>query len=257
MRQLSHSTIVHPQPVGVMAVTDWSGVMAVMMTTQAGNRSAPTSTGAPWTLRAAIGRSRPTSLVAAVIAATVAVVCTFDGRVPLTTGVVLAALLPAVLVDLIDRRLPNRLIGAAGLAGVTTLAVEVLVTDLPLDPTDPMLGALAMAGPLSMTHLARPAAMGFGDVKLALVAGAALGLVDPILGLAGLAIGSAATALVGGTLRRRTVAFGPGLLGGAILSVLLTVSPLDPLDHDRRSIAVPTVATSPKPHVPPADGGRP
>ena len=123
---------------------------------------------------------------------------------------VLVALLPAALVDLIDRRLPNRLVGAAGIVGLATLAAELLVTDLRVAPADLLLGALGMAGPLLVTHLVRPAAMGFGDVKLAVVAGAAVGLVDPVLGLGALAVGSAAASLAGLARRRRTVAFGPG-----------------------------------------------
>jgi leader peptidase (prepilin peptidase)/N-methyltransferase len=224
------------------------------------NRSASTSPSAQWTLDATIRRSAPSSLLAAVVAAIIALSCTIDERVPLTTGVVLAALLPAVLVDLIDRRLPNRLVGAAGLVGVTTLAAEVLVTDLQVAPTDLLLGAAGMAGPLLVTHLVRPAAMGFGDVKLAVVAGAALGLVDPVLGLAALAIGSAAAALVGLTLCRRTVAFGPGLVGGAIVSIVLVVSPLDPLGLDERdhgAVATPIVVTPPRHHLPHSEGEQP
>ena len=217
------------------------------MTMQTSSRSTPTSADAQWTLNAAIRRSRSASLVAAVVAAVVALLSTFDDRVPLATGVALVALLPAALVDLIDRRLPNRLVGAAGAVGLTTLAAEVLVTDLRVAPADLLLGALGMAGPLLLAHVVRPAAMGFGDVKTAVVAGAAVGLVDPILGLGALALGSAAAALVGLALRRRTVAFGPGLLGGAIVSVLLVVSPLDPLhgrsDEDHLVTARPMVVT--------------
>ena len=228
-----------------------------MATVHTSNRSASTSPDARWTLDAAIGRSAPASLIAAAAAAIIAVASTFDDRIPLTTGIVIAALLPAALVDLIDQRLPNRLVGAAGLAGIATLAAELFVTDLQVAPTDVLFGAVGMAGPLFVTHLVRPAAMGFGDVKLAVVLGAALGLVDSVLGLAALAIGSACAALVGLTLRRRTVAFGPGLLGGAILSVLLVASPLDPLDLDCRAIARPTTVTPPNQDIPHSEGAQP
>jgi len=242
-----------------MAVSNWPGVMAVMMTIQAGNRSAPTSTGAQWSLTAVIRRSSSAARGAAVVAATVALLSTLDGRVPFATGVVLVALLPAALVDLIDRRLPNRLVGAAAIAGLATSAVQFLLTDLRVAPAAPLLGALGMAGPLLVTHLVRPAAMGFGDVKLAVVAGAAVGIVDPVLGLTALAVGSAATSLAGLTQRRRTVAFGPGLLGGAIFSVLLVVSPLDPLGTDhvtqRHAGAVSTVVTPPD--TPRPEGDQP
>ena len=221
------------------------------------NRSASTSPGAQWTLSSAVDCSAPSSLLAAVVAAIIAVASTIDDRIPLTTGIVIAALLPAALVDLIDRRLPNRLVGAAALAGIATLVAELLVTDLQVALTDVLLGAAGLAGPLLVTHLVRPAAMGFGDVKLAVVLGAALGLVDPVLGLAALTIGSACAALVGMTLRRRTVAFGPGLLGGAILSVLLVISPLDPLDLDGRAVAVPMIVTPPNQDIPHPEGDQP
>ena len=215
------------------------------MTMHTSSRSASASVGAPWTVRATIERSTPTTLLGALVVAIIALTCTLDARVPLTTGVVLVALLPAMLVDLIERRLPNRLVAAAALVGVTTLVAEVVVSDLSVAPADLLLGALGMAGPLLLAHVVSPAAMGFGDVKVGVVTGSAVGLVDPILGLAALAIGSAATALVGVMRRRRTLAFGPGLLGGAIIAVVLVASPLGPLDHDDVRVVGPTSVTSP------------
>ena len=46
------------------------------MTTQTSSRSTPTSADAQWTLHAVIRRSSPASLVAAVVAATVALLST-------------------------------------------------------------------------------------------------------------------------------------------------------------------------------------
>ncbi len=225
--------------VGLTFPSNLLGVLAVVMTMHTSNRSASASPPAPWTLRSAIGRSSRPARVEALLAAVVALACTLDGRIPLSTGVVLVALLPAVLVDVIDRRLPNRLVAGAALAGVASLIAEIVLTDIRVGAADMPAGALGMAGPLFVTHLVRPAAMGFGDVKVAVVAGAALGLVDPVAGLAALAIGSAVTALVGLVRHHRTVAFGPGLLGGAILSIVLVASPLDPLGHDDRPVDVP------------------
>jgi leader peptidase (prepilin peptidase)/N-methyltransferase len=202
------------------------------------SRSAPTSSAAQWSPRSAIASSAPSSRIAAVVAAVVALTSTLDVRVPLATGVVMTALVPAILVDVIERRLPNRLVAGAALVGVATLTGEVFVTEIPVDPVDLLVGALAMAGPLLLTHLARPAALGFGDVKVAVVIGAALGLVAPVVGLAALTIGSAGTAVVGMIRRRHTVAFGPGLLGGAVIAVALVASPLAPLDRGRASVAI-------------------
>ena len=158
------------------------------------------------------------------LAGVLALVTTADPRVPSASGAALAAMVPAVLVDLLERRLPNRLVATAGLVGLGVLFVEIVGTRSPVVPGDAVVGAFTMSGPLLVAHLVAPASMGLGDVKAALVLGAALGLVDPMLGLLALATGSAGTAIVGVVVRRREVAFGPGLLGGALLVVVLVAS---------------------------------
>ncbi|MGA9277174.1 prepilin peptidase [Ilumatobacter sp.] len=168
--------------------------------------------------------SRPVWRAGAAFVGLVALLCSLDDRVPLASGVALAALLPAVLVDLIAGRLPNRLVGSAALLGAVTLTVEFVLSGHRSALSGAAVGALAMSGPLFIAHLVAPAAMGFGDVKAALVAGAALGLVDPILGLAALAIGSAGTAVVGVVTRRRTLVFGPGLICGAVIALVAAVT---------------------------------
>jgi leader peptidase (prepilin peptidase)/N-methyltransferase len=205
--------------------------MAVM-SMHASSCSTASSPVAPWTVRSAFDRSAPSARIGALIAGALVLVGVLADSVPVTTGVVLVALLPAVLVDVIERRLPNRLVGGAALVGVATATAEVLVGDLAVAPVDVLLGVSAMAGPLLLVHLIRPAAMGFGDVKVAIVAGAALGLVSAEAALLALAIGSALASTVGLVRRRRTVAFGPGLLAGAVLAVVFVASPLDPLAVD-------------------------
>lgn len=188
--------------------------------------STPTAQIAPvrrWTVRDAVGESRPPARTIALLAAAIALLCTVDARVPIACGVTIAFLVPAVLVDLIERRLPNRLVAMAAGAGVAALTIELLAGARHLSVGDGLVGALSMAGPLLVAHLVAPESMGFGDVKTALVLGAALGLVDPILGLGALAIGSAGTAMVGIVIRRRNVAFGPGLFGGAVVVLVLVV----------------------------------
>ena len=73
-----------------------------------------------------------------------------------------------------------------------------------------------MAGPLLVLHLVSPAAMGWGDVKLAGVLGAALGVVDVRLGIAALAMASGATLAIALVARRSTLPFAPGLVAGAV-----------------------------------------
>lgn len=203
--------------------------MQTMHTSSRSVTSSPASSRR-WTIRTAIGQSGRGARGAAAVAAALALGSTLDSGIPATTGIVLACLLPAVLVDVIDRRLPDRLVTGAASIGVAALIVEVLLADLAIAPEDLALGAAALAGPPLVIHLIAPGAMGFGDVKVALVAGAALGLTDPVLGLGALAIGSAGAAVVGLARGRRTVAFGPGLVGGAIVALILLASPLDPFE---------------------------
>jgi leader peptidase (prepilin peptidase)/N-methyltransferase len=62
--------------------------------------------------------------------------------------------------------------------------------------------------------------MGFGDVKLAVVLGAAIGVLDWNLAIPALALAAGSTATVGVLTRARHVAFGPGLVGGALVAML-------------------------------------
>lgn len=127
----------------------------------------------------------------------------------------------AAVVDMRTGRLPNRLVG---LAAVPTLAVAGVAfgNGRGLEAVSSVvLGALAFAGPMFVVHLVSPSAIGFGDVKLAAALGVTLGLIEPALGLLALCIASAVTALVGLLGRHKTLAFGPGLVAGAIAALLI------------------------------------
>ena len=62
--------------------------------------------------------------------------------------------------------------------------------------------------------------MGFGDVKLALLLGAAVGALDWQLTIPALAIAAGTTATVGLMRHARAIAFGPGLVGGSLVAML-------------------------------------
>ena len=133
--------------------------------------------------------------------------------VALATGAALAALAAAAIVDVAERRLPNRLVV---LAGVPVLAAAVVGPGAAA-----VVGAAAVGVPLFVTHLVSPAGLGFGDVKAGTVLGGALGLLSPVIAPAALLlglIGSAGWALAG---RQRSVPLGPGLVGGAIAASLV------------------------------------
>ena len=129
------------------------------------------------------------------------------------------AMVPAAVVDVVERRLPNRLVGGgAAIVVVTAILVWLGGDGFPVGPM--AVGAGLMAGPLLVMHLVSPTSMGFGDVKAASVLGAGLGAVEPQLALMALCVGSAVTATVGLIGRRRDLPFGPGLVGGTLMTVL-------------------------------------
>jgi leader peptidase (prepilin peptidase) / N-methyltransferase len=152
------------------------------------------------------------------------------GRRGLVVDVVAAAfLVPLVLIDLRERRLPDGLTlgGTASLLILLALG-GALTGDLgPL--TGAILGALAMAGLLLALHLASPSGMGFGDVKLGLLLGVVVGSRSPALVLVALLVAGTLGAGIGVVLmvrhRRRdvTLPFGPCLIIGAAVALVLPV----------------------------------
>jgi leader peptidase (prepilin peptidase)/N-methyltransferase len=142
------------------------------------------------------------------------------GVIAAFTGAVLVVL---SVIDLESHRLPNRI--------VLPSAALVLVARLATEPEHWAAWVGAGAGAfacLLALGLAYPAGLGMGDVKLALLLGAALGgAVLTALFLGTLAAGLAGLVLLvrdGREARRRAIAFGPYLAFGAIVT-LLTLTP--------------------------------
>ncbi len=156
---------------------------------------------------------------AALFAAVVAVHGGIDRHVWPDLALV-AVLVPAALIDLDTRRIPNPLMAIGALLGLVLIAA-VEPNALPKH----LIAAAAAGGTLLIAALARPGGMGMGDVKLAAVIGLFLGAaVVPALLLALLA-GS----LVGVVVlmrrgvhdgRRTRIPFGPFLALGAIVGML-------------------------------------
>ncbi|HSP27440.1 MAG TPA: prepilin peptidase [Ilumatobacteraceae bacterium] len=145
------------------------------------------------------------------------------GAVPLAGAVAVALLVPAAVVDVAERRLPDVWLVAALGALIVLLTADLAFGASTL--TDPAFGGIvgggaAMALPVLALHLLSPASMGFGDVKAAAVLGAAAGTVDWRLGAVALCLASLGGAAVGVLTRRRTIAFGPFLVFGAWLTLL-------------------------------------
>jgi leader peptidase (prepilin peptidase)/N-methyltransferase len=178
------------------------------------------------TVRSAVGASSPLALGIASATVVAASCSSLSSLVPLAAAIPVALLVAPALIDVLDRQLPNRMVAVAALIGGVVAALTVIVGG-EIDLRGAAIGAAAFAGPLLVMHLIAPTSMGFGDVKVACVLGAAVGIVHPFYGLLALATGSLLGAVAGLVRRRRTIAFGPALVAGAVIALLLAAAPVD------------------------------
>jgi leader peptidase (prepilin peptidase)/N-methyltransferase len=130
-------------------------------------------------------------------------------------GMAFVPLVHAAAVDIRTRRLPDRL-----LARSFVVVLAVIAMRLGDGLGSATAGAVALALPLLLAHLIDPAGLGFGDVKLAVLLGALVGLVD--WRLAPVALGLACVAsLAWAAIRHvRSLAFGPPLVGATALAFI-------------------------------------
>jgi leader peptidase (prepilin peptidase)/N-methyltransferase len=143
-----------------------------------------------------------------------------DTRAAVATGLSVLVLVAAALVDAVEHRLPNVLVGVAAVPVLAAAAVA-WVTGATDVVAGAGVGALVLGGPLLVTHLVSPAGMGFGDVKAGAVLGAALGLINVQIAVLALLLGLAGVAGWALARRRRTIALGPGLVAGAVAALLV------------------------------------
>jgi leader peptidase (prepilin peptidase)/N-methyltransferase len=143
-----------------------------------------------------------------------------QSRAATGTAIALLALTAAALVDAVEHRLPNALVGVAAIPVLVSVAAAWVT-----GPNDVLrgavIGAALLGGPLLVTHLASPSGMGFGDVKAGAVLGAALGLVNAQVAVLALLLGlsgAAGWAIAG---RRRSIALGPALVAGAVVALVV------------------------------------
>lgn len=136
-------------------------------------------------------------------------------------GVALAA------IDIATQRLPDPLTLPAYPILIILLTCAALVSHDFAALLRALLGGLALAGAFLVLALVRPGQLGGGDIKLAGIAGLALGWLGwPIL-IAGAALGFVLSALVSLALLaarritlRSAICFGPFLIGGALCAML-------------------------------------
>ncbi|MFJ7076258.1 prepilin peptidase [Streptomyces sp. NPDC098781] len=132
------------------------------------------------------------------------------------------------LVDLRVRRLPDVLTLPLAGAALGLLGVVALVPEHAGDWPTALWASLALGAFYLVLHLINPGGMGFGDVKLALGAGAALGWYGWSTVMLGTFAGFLLGALYGWGLvllrragRKSALPFGPFLLGGAFVGLLI------------------------------------
>jgi leader peptidase (prepilin peptidase) / N-methyltransferase len=127
-----------------------------------------------------------------------------------------AVLVAVSAIDLTHRIVPNKIVLPA--------TVVVLAAQTALSPSPQWaLGALGASGFLFVAALAYPAGMGMGDVKLALLMGAALGKTVPVALMAGMvfALVPGVYLLVrhGSAARKMGIPFAPFLALGSVLAL--------------------------------------
>ncbi|MER5994259.1 prepilin peptidase [Streptomyces viridosporus] len=132
------------------------------------------------------------------------------------------------VVDFRVQRLPDPLTLPFAGAALVLLGPVALTPGHAGEWTTALLGALALGAGYLVLFLLNPAGMGFGDVKLALGAGAVLGWYGWPTVMLGTFAGFLFGALYGGALvvarragRRTTIPFGPFLITGALAGLLI------------------------------------
>ncbi|MGX5213352.1 prepilin peptidase [Streptomyces violaceus] len=172
---------------------------------------------------------RTTPLVIATVLVCAALAAATGTRPELGVWLLLAPV--GVLLTAVDfrvRRLPDPLTLPFAGAALALLGLTALVPEHTGEWTTALLGSLALGGGYFVLFLINPAGMGFGDVKLALGTGAVLGWYGWPTVMLGTFAGFLLGALYGGALvvarrasRKTAIAFGPFLITGALLGLLV------------------------------------
>ena len=190
---------------------------------------------AGWPQRAVIARlgisPRPPALAAGAVTAVLlgALAARVHPILVLAAACWLAACaVPLACTDIAVQRLPDPLTGAA-YAGTALLLLIAAAVGGPWSALfRALLGGLALAGFYLLLMLISPSGMGLGDVKLAASLGTLLAWFGWRLLLAGGFAGLWLGAICAGALlvsrragRKQPISFGPSMIAGAVLAVLL------------------------------------
>jgi leader peptidase (prepilin peptidase) / N-methyltransferase len=132
-------------------------------------------------------------------------------------------------IDIAVQRLPNRLTLPAYPVMVALLGVAAVFGHSGGSLVRALLGGVALATVYLFLAVVRPGQLGAGDVKLAGLTGLALGWVGWPVVVFGAALGFVLSALISLALlaarritMRSSISFGPFMLGGALLAIVLS-----------------------------------
>lgn len=149
-----------------------------------------------------------------------------------------AAATVLAIVDVLEHRLPNAVLGPAALGVAVLLGVAAAVDGAGAGPGRALsaaVGAAVLFALFLAVALVSPRAMGMGDVKLAALVGGVLGwggLTSWVVGVGAMFLFGGLVAVVGLSLRRvppgGAIPFGPAMLAGALLAVVAVPATLGP-----------------------------
>jgi leader peptidase (prepilin peptidase)/N-methyltransferase len=148
---------------------------------------------------------------------------------PLLYALFFGVLVAVSVVDIRERRIPNRILFPALAAGGAGIVVVALVEDDPGSVALAAVGAALYFVLLLVPHLVNPAGMGFGDVKLGLLMGMFLGWLAPdvagviSLVFAAVILGMVLAVIIGLVVRagwHGTFPLGPALAAATVVVVL-------------------------------------
>lgn len=149
-----------------------------------------------------------------------------------------AAATVLAVVDVLEHRLPNAVLGPATLTVAALLGVAAALDGAGVGPgraRSAAIGAAVLFALFLAVALVSPRAMGMGDVKLAALVGGVLGwggLTSWAVGVVAMFLIGGLVAVVGLSLRRvpagGAIPFGPAMLAGALLAVVAVPATLGP-----------------------------
>ena len=133
--------------------------------------------------------------------------------------------------DIRSGRLPDHRVAGTAVLGMTA---AVVLAGGPGGVLSFLTGALALAAPLLVFHLASPCSMAFGDVKFAAAFGGLLGIVGTdsadrlFLAMTALTVAAGVAVLGALAVRSREVPFGPSLFLGTCVTLVFAVATRSP-----------------------------